>query len=346
MNNIFFQIYLFFWQKIPIKLQNRLSGWLTKISFDPNNQFPPLPKAAVIDTINICNLDCPLCPSKLQNYKKSFMSFNNYKSYLDKIPSLKVVVLFNWGEPFLNRDIFKIIKYTVSKNIYTVIHSNFSLGFGEAFFIKVVESGVHQLVISADGASQDTYQKYRVKGDFELILENMKLLVHIKNKLKKRDPKIIWKFLVNRFNESELHKAKIIAKNIGVEILFEKMGLGDDLPDFQFNNSIEERKAVWLPKNKDYISDYYKSHKNSTFFLGECNQLFQSVVINPDGKVTPCCWITDEANVWGDLNTQSIEDIWYNDNYLYSRNLFSESHYEGNIKNNICTNCNIFERKK
>lgn len=50
-------------------------------------------------------------------------------------------------------------------------------------------------------------------------------------------PKIIWKFLVNRYNEHEIDYAKQLAKQIGVELLFDKMGLADDIPDLAFRNS-------------------------------------------------------------------------------------------------------------
>lgn len=346
MNKIIFDIYLSLWQRLPIKIQIKLSDALKNIKLNPENEYPPLPVAAVIDPINICNLDCPLCASKTQNYKKSIMSFAAFQTYLDKIPTIKVLVLFNWGEPFLNKDIFRMINYAVKKNIYTIVHSNFSLKTDDGFFNNILDSGLHQLVISADGATQESYSKYRVKGDFELVFRNMSELNKLKKSRKKRDPKIIWKFLVNRYNEDEIEISKKMAKEIGVEILFEKMGLGDDLPDIEFQKTTDERKKEWLPKNRDFILDYYQNDEAKTYFKGACNQLFQSIVINPDGRVSPCCWITDESNTWGDLNTQTIEEIWYNDNYIYSRNLFNDLPYNGKVQKNICTKCNIFERKK
>src|SRR5690606_32469605 len=125
-DNFLFQLYLSVWQRIPINLQNKISEYL-KYRFNPNTLKPALPKAAIIDPINICNLDCPLCASKNQNYEKGKMPFDTFKKILDKIPSLKVIVLFNWGEPLLHHEIFHIIKEAVSRNIYTITHTNFSL---------------------------------------------------------------------------------------------------------------------------------------------------------------------------------------------------------------------------
>ena len=75
-----------------------------------------------------------------------------------------------------------------------------------------------------------------------------------------------------------------------------------------------------------------------------CNQLFKSTVINYDGKVTPCCWVTNKENVWGDLTKETFEKIWHNDKYKYSRSLFNNIDYKGDVKNTVCTKCDIYKR--
>jgi len=350
LNSLLFQIYLAFWQKIPVKYQYKIWDWL-KYKFNQDTLSPKLPGAVIIDPINICNLDCPLCASKNQNYEKGKMSFDTYKDILDKIPSLKVIILFNWGEPLLHHEIFNIIKESVSKNIYTITHTNFSLKQKAEFFEKLVSSGLHQLVISADGASQESYEKYRVKGNFDWVINNIRYTVEAKKKLKKRDPKIVWKFIVNKFNEHEINYAKGLARSLGIEIIFDKMGLSDDIPDIEFPGTLLERKEKWLPKNPKYILDYYlpagrqgKNGRYTPLNNKPCSQLFNSAVINPDGKVTPCCWVTSKENVWGDLTKQSFEEIWNSENYKYSRSLFNNIEYNGSVKNTVCTKCEIFKR--
>lgn len=279
------------------------------------------------------------------------MSFDTYKEILNKIPSLKVIILFNWGEPLLHHEIFNIIKEAVSRDIYTITHTNFSIKQKPEFFEQLVNSGLHQLVISADGASQESYEKYRVKGNFDWILNNIRYTVQAKKKLKKRDPKIVWKFIVNKYNEHEIDYARHLAKSLGIEILFDKMGLSDDIPDIEFPGTLLDRKEEWLPVNPKYVLDYYRTNgrqngeeKSIPLNNKPCNQLFNSTVINPDGKITPCCWVTSKENVWGDLTKQSFEEIWNNDYYKYSRSLFNNIEYIGSVKNTVCTKCEIFKR--
>lgn len=345
MNRLLFESYLSIWQRIPINIQNKVVEWL-KYRFNQNTLMPKLPDAVTIDPINVCNLDCPLCASKTQDYDKGKMSFDTFNMILNKIPSLKVVILFNWGEPLLYHETLNIIKESVSRRIYTIIHTNFSFNQKTEFFDDLINSGLHQLVISADGASQETYEKYRVKGRFDWVIDNIKKTVEARKRLKRRDPKIVWKFIVNRFNEHEIIYAKKLAKELRIEITFDKMGLADDIPDLTFDGTLEERKKQWLPQNEKFILDYYKNGNRLPINNKPCNQLFTSAVINPDGKVAPCCWVTNKENVWGDLMKESFEEIWYNDKYQYSRNLFNKLDYHGDTKHTVCTHCEIFKRVK
>ena len=124
------------------------------------------------------------------------------------------------------------------------------------------------------------------------------------------------------------------------------MGLADDIPDMKFTGTLDERKREWLPRNENFVLDYYRNGNVLPINDGPCSQLFTSPVINPDGKVSPCCWVTSKENVWGDLTNQSLEEIWYNDKYQYSRSLFNRLVYSGSVHHTVCTNCDIFSRVK
>ncbi|WP_054749873.1 radical SAM protein [Ruminiclostridium josui] len=123
----------------------------------------PSPTFISIDPTNICNLECPLCfyGQKKANYKKGVMSFSTFKTVVDKIPTLESIALFSFGESFLNPEIFEMIKYSSQKGIMTSIHSNFSFNKNNEFFTNIVQSGLCSLVLSIDGASQDSYSAYR-----------------------------------------------------------------------------------------------------------------------------------------------------------------------------------------
>ena len=66
------------------------------------------PYSALIEVTNICNLECPLCPTgeNTLNRKPQNMSFETFRKIIDEIAAYCVEVnLTNYGEPLLNKEI-------------------------------------------------------------------------------------------------------------------------------------------------------------------------------------------------------------------------------------------------
>jgi radical SAM protein with 4Fe4S-binding SPASM domain len=333
--------------KIPTSYKRQLQRVMNAISNNlPKSLKPPFPTSILIDPANICNLKCPLCPTGLGKLKVRplFMSFDVFKMVIQKFPTLKHICLFNWGEPFLNPSIFEMIRYAQKKTVRVNIHSNFSIKKDDDFFLNILKSNLDTLIISLDGASQQSYSKYRIGGDFNLVLSNIGKLTKIRDELHYKNPIIIWKYIVNRFNETEIALAKKMASSLGIEFEMSFLGLSDDLPNFAFNSTVEQRKEYWLPMNKKYQHPYYRDEYNIPLNNSYCNDLFKTIVINPDGKVFPCCWVTDIKQAFGDLTKESFEDIWYNTKYMYSRSLFSNEKYSGPKERTVCSTCNNFRK--
>jgi len=81
---------------------------------------------------------------------------------------LIVLFLFTGGEPFLRKDIFDIINYSVSKGIKTEVVNNGSLINNPQIAKKIIGSGLKNIAISLDGANDQTHDHIRgVKGAFK-----------------------------------------------------------------------------------------------------------------------------------------------------------------------------------
>jgi radical SAM protein with 4Fe4S-binding SPASM domain len=336
-------------KRIPASYKRKLEKVERFISIHrPRSLEPNLPSTITIDPASTCNLKCPLCPTGLGKLNSGtiFMPFDRFKLIVDRIPSLEHICLFNWGEPFLNPSIFKMIKHANKRKARVTIHSNFSLKKGDDFHRRILESELDNLVVSLDGASQDSYSKYRIGGDLDLVLSNIDTLRKMRDSLGLRDPRIIWKFLVNRFNEREIDEARKMARDLGIEFETAFFGLSDDLPGFDLGDGFEKRKAFWLPANKRLRHPYYRGEYTVPLFNSICTQLFETVTVGPDGKVFPCCWVTDSRHAFGDLTKESLEDIWTNSKYVSSRNLFLKEESSGPKENTVCASCTNFRKLK
>ena len=135
-----------------------------------------------IDPCSYCNLCCPLCATGARTHQRSqgMLGLGDYKVLLDKIaPYAVTVALHNWGEPLLNPEIFNMIRMTHNRRIHTVLSSNLNTE-TERLGEEIVASGLSHLIVSLDGVTQGTYQKYRQGGDIELVFENMNKIISAK----------------------------------------------------------------------------------------------------------------------------------------------------------------------
>ena len=122
------------------------------------------PPVVMIEPTNICNLKCPLCPSGNGTLKrtKGYMNFNVFKKIIDEIQATAfMVVLWNQGEPYLNKDFSKMVKYASDRGLFTLVSTNGNIAFNAE---EVVNSGLDSMIISLDGTTQETYNKYRVNA--------------------------------------------------------------------------------------------------------------------------------------------------------------------------------------
>ena len=179
------------------------------------------PVELVIDPCDICNLHCPLCPTGQgrSDRSKGKMSFENFRKIIDELgPYLYRIDLHNWGEPLFNDEIYRMISYAKASNIEVRVSSNLNL-INKVKAEKLVKSGLDVLIVSLDGASQETYMQYRKGGNFDKVTNGIKMIKELKTELSTSKPFIIWQFLVMRHNEHEISLVKRIVKELEVNQL-------------------------------------------------------------------------------------------------------------------------------
>ncbi|MDD5106900.1 MAG: SPASM domain-containing protein [Desulfuromonadaceae bacterium] len=270
------------------------------------------------------------------------MSLKTFKAIIDKLPFIDSMELYRSGEAFLNPDLPEMIRIAKKRNIAVIISTNFSFSKPDHFFDDVVASGLDTLVVSLDGTSQSSYGRYRIGGDYNLVISNIKKLIASKDRIRSKTPKIIWQFLVNKYNEHEIVSARQIADSLNVTLDLRPISLADNEPDVPHESmDIEENKAQWLPINEAYISDCYKGEYRYPLSQGICTELFTRVVVQADGKILPCCYTWSDESSFGDLLSETFDDIWYNRKYLDARSRFLNMKVIPRERS-ICFKCNNF----
>jgi radical SAM protein with 4Fe4S-binding SPASM domain len=332
----------------------RMRRWLQPVRYLPFALGRPIsPRAVTIEPLARCNLSCPLCPTGRGHPTAAgngILSLPLYVKILDQLPRLRRLMLFNWGEPLLHPQIDQLVAIAARRGIAVHAHSNLSLERDDAFFERLIDAGLHSLWVSLDGASEETYARYRMGGDFALALANLERLARLKLRLGSKTPRIVWKFIVHRHNAHEVERAREMARELGVEFTTAAIRLGDDLIDYTIAEPLEERRREWLPEDPAARAPAYREATTPVpFYDGRCTQLFESPAISPAGDVMPCRYATHPGNAFGNLERSSFEEIWSNASYRYSRSLFVRPLSErahSDVRTNICTGCPNFKKRE
>jgi len=314
-----------------------------------------LPYLMFIDPCNCCDLRCPLCPTGIGTLGRpqAFLSLEHFKQYFDPLADyLFEVYMHFWGEPLLNKQVFKMIRHAQSRNVGTNLSSNLSAT-ASSDIDNLLESGLEYLMVSLDGASCASYSKYRVGGVYENVVSNMSELIRLRNVRRLKTPIVEWQFIVMKQNEHEIPAAERMAKQIGVDALrFGRVGMPFETPD---------RKATaeeWFPANSRGIKQVLNE---TTQQFGEpgiplyspvsrdkrspCFYLYRSLFANPDGGVSPCCVAHKKESDFAQLPAGDVHALWNNDSYQSGRSLFSPKN-PPRMVNTICDGCDIFGKYK
>lgn len=285
-----------------------------------------------VDPTNICNLRCPLCPTGTGDYgrPKGMMNLQKFKEIIDEIGSyLYEINLYNFGEPLLNKEVFQMARYAHDHNILTCINTNLTVLTDEGAE-ALVRSGLDHVILSIDGLTPETYSKYRVGGDFDRVISNLKRVVDWKERLRSSSPFIEWQFLVFKHNEHEASRVEQFARSLGANgVIIQNAGMSTD------NRVVNEAKE-WLLEGKER-GKYY------TYSLGggrACDWLWYTIVINHDGGVSPCCLAYKKEGDFGNFLTDSssLREIWNNAKFQAARRIFREAKLSSD-QDILCNSC-------
>ena len=298
------------------------------------------PYHLTIETGNVCPLRCSLCPTgqEKEDLPKGFLAFDDFKKIIDELGDfLLIVELYNWGEPFLNKDFLRMVRYARDRNIIVITSSNLNV-FDDRLCTELLQSGLNILMVSLDGASQETVETYQRENNFSTVIGNIKKIVKEKRARNLRKPLLQWKFFVTKYTENEVPKAEKLAKEIGVDYIeFAKLLCDMSQRFFLDSRAQFENVKEWLPTNEQYSAYSNLSKKRKKALNNDCSSLWTRSVINWDGTIFPCCNVYGKKWGFGNALEEGFSAIWNNDFYRASR----ERVADGKLgkKKTICDVC-------
>ena len=253
-----------------------------------------LPKQVRIDASTICQLRCEGCGFQKSDHRGlggGFLSADNFRKFLDDNPQIERVELSNYGEIFLNPELIDIMKCAYEKNV--ALEARMGVNFNtvtDEQLRALVDYQFRFISLSIDGASQESYAKYRRGGDFNTVINNVKKLQRIKSERDSKYPELLWQFVLTEYDEKDIPKAKEMAKNLGIPIFFKLNFMGSYKPsDAEF---VKAETGLDCVTRQEYMDKYKKGYTHET-----CCQLFNDPQINWDGRLLGCCMNENGFNI-------------------------------------------------
>jgi radical SAM protein with 4Fe4S-binding SPASM domain len=310
---------------VPLK---KLLNWIvveTSIYFKPAHPWG-LPTHLQIEPTNRCNLRCALCPVTAGLDRPSgYMDFNLYKKFIDEVGDyVFLILLWDWGEPFLNPSIYEMISYAKQKGIKLVSSTNGHLFKDREQANKLIASGLDSIIFAVDGISQETYEPYRQGGSLESVLQGIRTVVARKRDLKSKTPLINLRFIVMKHNEHEIPRLKELAKSLEVDALTLKTLNPVNQDPYSENPSERRIHNEFLPEEHHYRRFKYDATGQNVIRLrrNPCKQLWNNPVIHWSGAVCSCTYDPKEKYRLGHLQNDTFKNIWYQAPYRRLRHQF------------------------
>ena len=296
----------------------------TPLLFYPHYKYHlPLPSVMMIENTNLCNAECVMCPRELLSRKRGFMDLGLFEKIIKEASAEKrkpVTHLHGFGEPLLDKLLPDKIRLAKEHGITrTYIVSNASRLFPETAR-KIIGAGLDKMKISFYGTDEESYNSTMKRLDFKVTLQNITDFLRIRKELKSETPRLIVQYLPNETNRAEVAKFK----SLWIPLIDREAG--DVLNVATLHNYGGGRAYNRMGKK----------------IVSVCYFPWTSMSVLWDGRVVTCCMDSNGIQVLGDLNIQTVQEVWNGPVLTGVRSDFGNLEYG---KYPVCMSCDWVKRR-
>ena len=141
------------------------------------------PPSVCIEFTNHCNLACTYCTSPLKLRPQGWMEPATFDNLVRQIKDAGVrwISIVGNGEPTLHPKFPEYVRRLAAVTKFVELTTNWQR-VNDDLIYSVLQAPVNLMHVSLDGASKEQYERMRVKGNFERLLQNLTMLKELKKK--------------------------------------------------------------------------------------------------------------------------------------------------------------------
>jgi MoaA/NifB/PqqE/SkfB family radical SAM enzyme len=280
------------------------------------------------------------------------LSFDDFRRIVDQFPVLERVVLHGLGEPLLNKELPKMIRYLKDRGTYVLFNSN-GIALTARRGQEIIDAGLDEYRLSMDGSTPEVYAKVRGVDAFDKIWRNVRAFVARQREQNASKPAVSLWFTAMRENLEDLPGLIELAGDAGVKevymqrLVYFEEGLAASKQSLFRRSSSEELALVKRCEERcKELGITFSAAGSATPVesllrdFGErpwsgCRRPYTLTYITSSGNVLSCCFAPfghrsakeyKEERVLGNIFQQPIEEIWNGEQYEAFRRAFESDH--------------------
>lgn len=267
------------------------------------------PTGIMIEPAAVCNLDCTGCwtNTAYRDEKPGFLALEDCRRVIDALGNhLCIIWLWGWGEPFLNKNIYEMIRTARRKGIIVISSTNGNIRFDDQELEELVRSGLSQLIVAVDGLDQETYVRYRINGQLDLVRENVVRIAETKRRLGLSTPLVNVRMVVMRHNEHQADSLREMAASLGADIASLKTMCNYRKGDVNTEFPLDRRFHRYAMKEgTGEVEDLQER--------AYCHRPWRRLNLFANGDLTPCEFDLERKFLLGNVRQDPhVADYWNN----------------------------------
>ncbi len=328
-------------KRLAYLIYRNLSFWLSrKIDY-------PLasPDALQVNFTFQCNLRCTMCSMherylSLKSEGRPYELDNETMKKVIKEASLMNIrfLILIGGEPFLEPRIFELISFAKQCSFDGVTAVTNGTLFSERLIQQMFDSGLDNLSVSIDAASEKAFARIRGDGVLNKMVSGINLLNNMKARQNRHSPNIVCVCTIMNQNLEEVMDVVALSRKLGISRIIFQPVVEDNTDQ---RSSADLNSAVFVPEERLHILDKtidsliaYKSASADNFnFIANtashlslmkkyfrhrlkpralpCYAGYNRIQVVQEGKIYFCVNQEKIEATFGDVNKDKLRELWF-----------------------------------
>lgn len=274
--------------------------------------YPDFPDHVYVELTNICNARCTICATPAMKRPREIMSRELFQKIVGECGQrgARKILPFLHGESLLVPGVVDYFRdcRRLAPQTHVNLTTNGSKLTPELTETLLGEELIDSLIVSIDGGDRETFEGIRLGLKYDEIRENVLRLIRRRNQLGLRRPFVTISMVTvqeNKHTRRKLKEAWREADEVRFSVYFNWAGKLDN-----------DGRTV----NK----------------INYCERLYHYITILADGRVAMCCFDSEAEYPVGDLQGQSIHEVWHSEAFQEKRRLLYDKDFQ---RLKICGKC-------